>query len=514
MVRGSSLDSGTNSTSPKTRPKLFSGGITDWKNGDRILVKSYLHTEGLLEVVLRGVAPKAPRTATPSSSSFIGAGTQQPQFNTPTALSGVPGGPGHSTTALPGRRSTWRGPGHPTFKILVQDATIMMSGGRDGTKIIGPFDAATVIDMLESGAIDKDSSLISNYPDDFWEVFTPDKELALHKAVRSQARVAPLILPAKEPEEDTESRTEADNRNAYHVLLQIIDNKCDTGRALLQQADNLFGYTQSGHEFFKWLDDRAKPSLTDDGMINAQDALQDVEDFKLPEGELTKEILILKGDAFKTIYHKQPKERWGIKSDVFKAWAAKLPDEPFKGLLTQIHSLDLISTGPSVLDDFDKANRMLCALYSHWCADHPRVRITPSTHARALVARGGPKGDGWMVCFRCWEVGSHLSFDCPKAPKVCVRCGLDGGKGPSCGGEYEPTKCMVKGFKPSRKVSENYMDKLRVAAEKIGVKFGVPDAEKTASDAEKTALIAGEVTDHSAAAYRFVDGGFQLVSGK
>ena len=55
-----------------------------------------------------------------------------------------------------------------------------------------------------------------------------------------------------------------------------------------------------------------------------QDALQDVEDFKLPEGELTKEILITKGDAFNTLYHKQPKERWGIKSDVFKAWAAKL----------------------------------------------------------------------------------------------------------------------------------------------------------------------------------------------
>ena len=59
----------------------------------------------------------------------------------------------------------------------------------------------TVIDMLENGTIDKDSSLISNYPDDFWEVFTPDKELALHKAVRSQARVAPLILPAPVPEE-------------------------------------------------------------------------------------------------------------------------------------------------------------------------------------------------------------------------------------------------------------------------------------------------------------------------
>ena len=390
----------------------------------------------------------------------------------------------------------------------------MMSGGRDGTKIMGPFDAATVIDMLESGAIDKDSSFISNYPDDFWEVFTPDKELALHKAVRSQARVAPMVLPAPEPEEDTESRTETDDRNAYHVLLQIIDNKCDTGRALLQQADNLFGHTQSGHEFFKWLDDRAKPSLTNDGMINAQDTLQDVEDFKLPEGQLTKEILITKGDAFNTLYHKQPKERWGMKSDVFRAWAAKLPDDPFKGLLTQINSLDLISAGPSVLDDFDKANRMLCALYSHWCADHPRVMITSGVHPRALVAKGGPKGDGWMVCFRCWEVGSHLSYDCPKAAKICVRCGLDGGKGPSCGGEYEPEKCMVKGFKPSRKVSENYMDKLRAAAEKIGVKFGVPDAEKTASDAEKTALVAGEMTDHSAAAYKFVDGGFQVVPRK
>ena len=89
MVRGSSLESGTNYTS-KTRPKLYSGGIKDWKESDRILVKSYLHSEGLLPVVLHGVAPKASRTTTPSSSSFIGAGTKQPQFNTPTALPGVP----------------------------------------------------------------------------------------------------------------------------------------------------------------------------------------------------------------------------------------------------------------------------------------------------------------------------------------------------------------------------------------------------------------------------------------
>ena len=61
--------------------------------------------------------------------------------------------------------------------------------------------------------------------------------------------------------------------------MQIINNKVDTGRALLQQADNLFGYSQSGHEFFKWLDDRAKASVNDNGLINAEDALQDVFDF-------------------------------------------------------------------------------------------------------------------------------------------------------------------------------------------------------------------------------------------
>ena len=111
-----------------------------------------------------------------------------------------------------------------------------MLTGRDGTKIIGPFDAATVIDMVENGSIDKDSSLISyrycpiGFAVPFWEPFTSDKELELHKAARNEARVAPMILPAQEPEEDTEGRTEADDHNAYHLLIQIIDNPCETAR--------------------------------------------------------------------------------------------------------------------------------------------------------------------------------------------------------------------------------------------------------------------------------------------
>ena len=460
--------------SAKSKPKLYDGGIKDWKDGDRIAVKSYLFSNNLLEVVLHGVAPKASRTVTeqgplssdPSGTTSIGAGTKQSQFITPTAHQDGRRDP--STTASAG------GPGHHTYKILLQDGNTMLKG-RDGTKIIGPFDAATVIDMLNSGDIDKDSSLISYNPDGFWEAITQDKELEIYKSARGQARVAPLILPAQDPEEDTVGRTEADDNKAYHLLMQIINNKVDTGRALLQQADNIFGYTQSGHKFFKWLDDRATASVNDNGLINAEDALQDVYDFRLPEGELTKEIITLKGDAFKTIWLKQPKERWGIKSDVFKAWIAKFPSEPFKGLLTQIYSLDLINPTSSVLDDFDSANRMLCALYSRWCMDHQKVVITPEhMNPRALITRG-PKDDSWKVCFRCWETGSHLSYECTKAPKVCTRCGLDGGKGPSCGGEYDPVKCMVKGYKPHKRISDNYMDKLRTVAEKMGVKFATDE---------------------------------------
>ena len=58
-----------------------------------------------------------------------------------------------------------------------------------------------------------------------------------------------------------------------------------------------------------------------------------MQDFKLPEEELTKETIILKGAAFKTIYFRQPEARWGMKSDIFKAWTAKFPKDPFDDML-------------------------------------------------------------------------------------------------------------------------------------------------------------------------------------
>jgi hypothetical protein len=480
----------------------YDGGIKSWREGSRIVMKSFLHSKKLLEVVLHGpisrkhstqqysgrVGTNLPQehfdqqysgragTNLPQEHFNIGgAGMQQPQFVTPTAS---------ATTASSGRQ-----PEHPSWKILLQDLPTMLEG-RNGTKTIGPFGAATVIDMIENGTIDKDSSLISfccdGLHETFWEPFTPGKELELHKSARNQAHVAPLVLPAHEPEENTEGRTSNDDCNAYHVLVQAIDITKDTGTALLQQIDSIFGYTQSGHELFKWLDARAEASDAHGGLINAQDSLQDVQDFKLPEGELTKETIILKGAAFKTIYFRQPEARWGMKSDLFKAWTAKFPKDPFDDILTQIHSLNLISSGhENVLEDFDKANKMLCALYSHWCEKHAKVIIKPAVAnqgelraAGALVAKGG--SNSWKNCFRCWETG-HLSFECIKPATVCTRCGLDGAKDRlACGGEYDPQKCMVKGYKPSCRVGDMYTDKLRGWADRKGVKFGVPDSEKSA----------------------------------
>ena len=62
----------------------------------------------------------------------------------------------------------------------------------------------------------------------------------------------------------------------------------------------------------------------------------------------------------------------------------------------------------------------------------------------------------------------------------------------ACGGEYDPLKCMVKGYKPSSKVGDGRMDKLRGWAGRKGVKF----------DSEKSAL----VVNPDMVTYKCVDG--------
>ena len=52
-----------------------------------------------------------------------------------------------------------------------------------------------------------------------------------------------------------------------------------------------------------------------------------------------------------------------------------------------------------------------------------------------------------------------MSFECTKPATLCTRCGLDGTKDRlACGGEYDPQKCMVKGYKPSCRVGRSQFD--------------------------------------------------------
>ena len=95
---------------------------------------------------------------------------------------------------------TWpasqQGPG--LWFILTQDVQAMLSG-RDGTKMIGPLDSTTVIDKIEGGEIDTDSSMISFSPLGFdtslWEPISLDKVIELYKIARNEARVTLLNSP-------------------------------------------------------------------------------------------------------------------------------------------------------------------------------------------------------------------------------------------------------------------------------------------------------------------------------
>jgi hypothetical protein len=112
----------------------------------------------------------------------------------------------------------------------------------------------------------------------------------------------------------------------------------------------------------------------------------------------------------------------------------------------------------------------------------------------ALVASGAPAVKENTRCFRCWKTGVHYSWDCEKPGKVCEACGNDGGKpfgGFSCGGEYDKSKCMVKGFDPKCYVPPKLMDKINDAGKAITAK----QLDDKKPDA--TALVAGGVDMHN-----------------
>ena len=221
-------------------------------------------------------------------------------------------------------------------------------------------------------------------------------------------------------------------------------------------------------------------------------------------------MIVVQGGAFKTLFYKQPPERHGMKQEM--SWLEKLPDKPFNELITQLEAINLINKGTNVFDDFDDANKMLCALYSNWLKKNSLVVITDSKDTlsntagdRALLAQGDRPKKGWQTCYRCWKFGDHLSYECDKAPSTCTSCGLDSAKARmSCGGEYDPLKCMIKGYWPPHKVPDAYIDKLRNWAATNNVKFGKPSDDVKTEPAK--AMVAAMAFDPSKISWSYVNG--------
>ena len=490
----------------------YDGTLKEWQYF-KIKLTSHLHEKGKWLVTKKGVAEKQP----PQTIA-------EKQFQTPAPMM-APADQTPAPMMAPATSSTG------SWKILVQNGDTMRSG-QNGQKVLGSLEASKVLDMINSGEVDRDSSLISFSPagfyKDFWEPFTAEKEVQLYRSLRSEANVTPMRQLETDPEtdpmptlympseleeaSDAKGRSEIDDVDAYHFIIDCVSVKGDTGKALVQRIDEKFSGMESGHKLFAWLDSRAKASGNNDGLVDADDAKADLLDFKIPAGNLSKEVIVVQGGVFRTLYYKQPPERHGMKQDIFMAWMEKLPEQPFDELITQLQAINLINKGTNVFEDFDEANKMLCALYSNWLKKNPLVVITESkdtplekqnTMDRALFVQRGDRGRmGWQVCYRCWKAGDHLSYECDKVASTCVTCGLDAAKARiSCGGEYDPLKCMIKGYESPRKVPEAYMDKLRNWAATHNVKFGKPSDDVKTEPAK--ALVA---YDPSQISWSIVDG--------
>ena len=77
----------------------------------------------------------------------------------------------------------WSNENEKDYFIMTQNVFVM-SQHRDGTNILGPFNARTLLYMLEDGQIDRNTSLIKRYGSpgttEFWQPISDDIEHGLH----------------------------------------------------------------------------------------------------------------------------------------------------------------------------------------------------------------------------------------------------------------------------------------------------------------------------------------------
>ena len=261
--------------------------------------------------------------------------------------------------------------------------------------------------------------------------------------------------------------TEENDRASFHAIVQGIDDSADSiGESLVLSIGDKFKDNESGHLLWAWLEKRAGCGSVQGGLVDADDIKRQIEEFKFCEGGkvITVEELALGSEKFERMYMRQPKERQGIRGDMFDKWVSKLPKSPFHSeLLPIISAMNVVKNG-SVYADYSESNESLRAIYANYLKSHPPVKGIGAAKESdtALVGKGAPywakggKGKGLgkgggkgfsIFCFRCWAKDSHLSGQCDSPPGTCTACGMDSNTARlSCGGEQDPKKCIIKGY--------------------------------------------------------------------
>jgi len=353
--------------------------------------------------------------------------------------------------------------------------------------------------------------------------------------------------------------TPAADNAAFHVIVSNINANVETGSMLLLDIDSRFGEDESGHLLFKFLDQRATCGASTEGLISADEQRTKIRDWKFCANQtITVEAFVMGASHFKRMWQQQPKLRQGIAGDMFDAWKEKLPSSPFHTqFIPSLDAFNALQDG-SVHGDYDAINNRMRALYVSWLKDNPPVKGKGATNnndatATALVTDAGGKGKGkgkgkWggpggggkgklkRYCFRCWTADDHLSGTCPQPPGVCVACGMDSDKARmSCGGEQDPSRCIIKGFRPDSGLVPYYKERLQGWANDNGVKFVEPAAggralatsiaptsaappASTVGPMDSVSVVGGQPTALSAinpgsTTWRYNNGSFQPVGG-
>ena len=232
----------------------------------------------------------------------------------------VRGGPEQNTTT-PSASTRGSGENEKDYLIMAQDG-LAMSQHRDGTNILGPFNAGTILDMLEEGHIDRDTAYIQYAPPGFskpfWTPISGDIEHDLLRRYRASMRVSPIDLPNTQVPAVVEVKQEdyfnpKIQEQAYYEIVGMVSEETDTSRALLVQIDKKFGGVRHGGDLWSWLDERATGHAdSEEGLIDANEARREVDEYFFPECKITTEMLTVEAGKFENIYTRQPKERQGI----------------------------------------------------------------------------------------------------------------------------------------------------------------------------------------------------------